>query len=188
MARTFQACPSTGLPSGSGSASRIRPPSSPAPREVAFGPLALGLPAREALGRARSTLESLAIGDLAERDPLRLSGGQGQLVVIASLLAMRPRHLVLDEPTAQLDPHGTGLVGDALRRLAGTGTALLVAEHRTGLLAGLCDRIVVLEGGAIVAEGPAREVLGDERLVGWGVRPPEDVAIERALTPGGVVE
>ena len=59
-------------------------------------------------------------------------------MVIASLLAMRPPHLVLDEPTAQLDPEGTRLVGEALRELAGAGTALLIVEHKTDLLDALC--------------------------------------------------
>ena len=71
--------------------------------------------------------------------------------MIASLLAMRPPHLVLDEPTAQLDPEGTRLVGEALRELAATGTSLLIAEHKTDLLDGLCSRIVAIDGGRIVA-------------------------------------
>jgi energy-coupling factor transport system ATP-binding protein len=100
--------------------------------EVALGPMNLGLPAREIVGRTKRALAVLGVEHLAEREPRRLSGGQAQLVVIASLLAMRPAHLVLDEPTAQLDPEGTRLVGEALRGLAATGTALLIVEHKTG--------------------------------------------------------
>jgi energy-coupling factor transporter ATP-binding protein EcfA2 len=117
--------------------------------EVALGPMNLGLPVHETLQRTREALGLLRIEHLADRPPLRLSGGQGQLVAIASLLAMRPRHVVLDEPTAQLDPEGTRLVGEALRSLAATGTALLVAEHKTDLLDGLCDRALA-DGGRIV--------------------------------------
>src|SRR5207249_349146 len=101
--------------------------------EVALGPMNLGLATRETVERTKAALATLAIADLAEREPRRLSGGQAQLVVIASLLAMRPAHLVLDEPTAQLDPEGTRLVGEALHDLAATGTALLVVEHKTDL-------------------------------------------------------
>ena len=118
-------------------------------------------------------------------EPRRLSGGQGQLVVLASLLAMRPGQLVLDEPTAQLDPEGTRLVGEALRQLAREGTALLIAEHKTELLDGLCDRVVVLADGAIAADGLAAAILADERLPGWGVDPPGRVRLGRAVRAAG---
>jgi len=154
--------------------------------EVALGPMNLGLRVAETIERTREALATLRIGDLAERAPNRLSGGQGQLVAIASLLAMRPRHVVLDEPTAQLDPEGTRLVGEALRTLASVGTALLVAEHKTDLLDGLCRRVVVIDGGRIVLDGPADAVLGDERLESWGVEPPSRVRLARALAARGL--
>ena len=154
--------------------------------EVALGPMNLGLRPRETVERTRTALATLGIEHLAEREPRRLSGGQAQLVVIASLLAMRPPHLVLDEPTAQLDPEGTRLVGEALRELAGAGTALLVAEHKTDLLDGLCGRIVAIEAGRIVADGPAATVLEDPRLVAWGVEAPSRVRLVRALVAEGV--
>lgn len=154
--------------------------------EVAFGPMNLGLTARETVERTKAALATLGIEHLREREPRRLSGGQAQLVVIASLLAMRPAHLVLDEPTAQLDPEGTRLVGEALRELAATGTAMLVAEHKTDLLEGLCSRIVVLDGGRIVLDGEAAEVLGDDRLAAWGVEPPSRIRLARAVGERGL--
>jgi energy-coupling factor transport system ATP-binding protein len=154
--------------------------------EVALGPMNLGLPARETVARTKAALATLGIEDLREREPRRLSGGQAQLVVIASLLAMRPAHLVLDEPTAQLDPEGTGLVGEALRQLAATGTAMLIVEHKTDLLAGLCSRVVVLDGGQIALQGDASSVLADERLPGWGVEPPSWIRLERVLVARGL--
>jgi energy-coupling factor transport system ATP-binding protein len=154
--------------------------------EVALGPMNLGLPSRETVARARTALEMLGIGGLAEREPRRLSGGQAQLVVIASLLAMRPAHLVLDEPTAQLDPEGTRLVAEALRDLAASGTALLVVEHKTDLLDGLCDRVIVVADGAIALDGPARAVLADDRLADWGVEAPARVRLTRALIERGL--
>jgi energy-coupling factor transporter ATP-binding protein EcfA2 len=153
--------------------------------EVALGPMNLGLPVHETLQRTREALAVLRIEHLADRPPLRLSGGQGQLVAIASLLAMRPRHVVLDEPTAQLDPEGTRLVGEALRALAATGTALLIAEHKTDLLDGLCDRVLVVDGGRIALGGAAAEVLEDERLVDLGVEPPARVRLARAVRARG---
>ncbi len=154
--------------------------------EVALGPMNLGLPARETVTRAKAALATLGIEHLAEREPRRLSGGQGQLVVLASLLAMRPGHLVLDEPTAQLDPEGTRLVGEALRQLAAEGTALLIAEHKTELLDGLCHRVVVLADGTIEADGPTADVLDDERLETWGVDPPGRVRLARAAVAAGI--
>jgi energy-coupling factor transport system ATP-binding protein len=154
--------------------------------EVALGPMNLGLPAHETIARVREALARLRIEDLAERDPARLSGGQGQLVAIASLLAMRPRHIILDEPTAQLDPGGTTLVAGALRDLAAAGTALLVAEHKTDLLDELCDRVAVVADGRIVADGPAAAVLGDERMEAWGVGPPSRFRLARALAARGL--
>jgi energy-coupling factor transporter ATP-binding protein EcfA2 len=154
--------------------------------EVALGPMNLGLQARETVDRANAALAVLEIEHLRERDPRRLSGGQAQLVVIASLLAMRPAQLILDEPTAQLDPEGTRLVGEALRRLARIGTAMLVVEHKTDLLAGLASRIVVLDDGRIVLDGETAAVLADERLEPWGVEPPARVRLDRALQARGL--
>ena len=154
--------------------------------EVALGPMNLGLRRRETVERAKSALATLGIQHLAEREPRRLSGGQGQLVVIASLLAMRPGHLVLDEPTAQLDPEGSRLVAEALRELARTGTALLIAEHKTDLLDELCSRILVIDDGRIVLDGPTRDVFEDPGLADRGVDPPARVRLAQALAARGL--
>lgn len=154
--------------------------------EVALGPMNLGLHARETVERTKAALAALGIDHLWEREPRSLSGGQAQLVVIASLLSMRPAHLVLDEPTAHLDPDGTRLVGEALRGLAAAGTALLIVEHKTDLLDGLCSRIVVLDAGRIALDGPTDDVLGDPRLDAWGVEPPSRIRLGRALAARGL--
>ncbi len=154
--------------------------------EVAFGAMNLGLDRLEVAARVNEALESVGIADLAERDPRRLSGGQMQLVAVGGLLAMRPRHLVLDEPTAQLDPEGTQLVGDTLRRLAAAGAGMLITEHDTDLLATLCSRVLVLEGGTIVREGTADEVLDDPALESFGVRPPSRTTLSRAVAAAGM--
>ena len=154
--------------------------------EIALGPMNLGLPVEETVARPREAIARLRLEAIVRRDPQRLSGGQSQLVGIASLLAMRPRHVILDEPTAQLDPAGTRLVGDALRALAETGASLLVAEHKTDLLDGLCSRVVAIDGGRIVRDGPAREVLDDPALAELGVEQPARARLARALAGSGV--
>ena len=117
--------------------------------EVALGPINLGCAAAETVARTEGALARLGISDLAARSPVRLSGGQQQLVAIASMLAMQSRVLVLDEPVAELDPDGRRLVGESLRSLATAGTAILVAEHDTDLLGSVCDRVVRIENGQI---------------------------------------
>jgi energy-coupling factor transporter ATP-binding protein EcfA2 len=157
--------------------------------EVAFGPRNLGFDLAEIVTRVEQSLATLRIGYLAPKDPTRLSGGQAQLVALASVLALRPACLVLDEPTSQLDPEGTRLVGEGIRRLAGeTGSAVLVVEHKTGLIVDVADRAIVLSAGRIVAGGPAREVLASPEVAVLGVDPPPAVRLRRALEAGGVPE
>jgi energy-coupling factor transport system ATP-binding protein len=154
--------------------------------EIALGPVNVGLPVGETVERTRWAMATLRIEALADRDPMRLSGGQAQLVAIASILAMRPRHLVLDEPTAQLDPEGSRLVGDALRALAGTGTALLIAEHRIDLLDAICDRLLVIDAGRIVLDERAPEAFESPALEAAGVEPPSRIRLGRALSARGI--
>jgi energy-coupling factor transporter ATP-binding protein EcfA2 len=154
--------------------------------EVAFGPMNLALPRAEVIDRTWAALQALRIADLVERDPGRLSGGQQQLVAMAGLLAMRPQHLVLDEPTAQLDPEGTRLVADAISKLAAEGASILIAEQKADLLSDICGRVVVLAGGRVALNGTAGEVLADPRLAELGVAEPSLVRLRRAAAAAGI--
>jgi energy-coupling factor transporter ATP-binding protein EcfA2 len=155
--------------------------------EVAFGPRNLALPLTGVVERVEAALALMGIAELAERDPARLSGGQAQLVALASVLALRPAYLILDEPTSQLDPQGTRLVGEALAGLvASTGAGVLLTEHKTDLLWRLAGRVAVLDAGRVVALGAARELLADEHLPAWGVEPPARVRLARAAASAGV--
>jgi len=150
--------------------------------EIAFGPRNLGLELAAIVERVEWAMGLAQVDHLAERQPDRLSGGQAQLVALASVLALRPAILILDEPTSQLDPAGTRLIGQTLAGLAReSGTALLIVEHKTDLLDDLCQRVVVVEQGRIVLNGPAATVLEDGRLEGLGVEPPSRVRMASAL-------
>lgn len=155
--------------------------------EIAFGPCNLGLPAAEVIERVWWALRTVGLETLASRDPARLSGGQGQLVALASVLALRPRYLVLDEPTSELDPVGTQFVAEALERIVReTGAGILLVEHKTDVLARIADEVVVLDHGAVVLSGSAAAVLADPRLAELGVEPPAQVRLERALRASGL--
>lgn len=154
--------------------------------EVAFGPMNLGIPLEAVIRRTEAALDAMAIRSLAERAPERLSGGQQQLVAIAGLLAMSPRHLVLDEPTALLDPAGTRLVSDAIRRLAEGGASILIVEQKVDLLAGVCQRVIALDRARVALEGATRPVLGDARLRALGVAEPSAVRLRRLAAEAGV--
>jgi len=154
--------------------------------EVAFGPANLGVPRAALMERTASALRRLGIEDLAGRDPARLSGGQQQLVAIAGLLAMHPRHLVLDEPTARLDAAGTRLVMDAIGELAATGASILIAEQRTDELSGVCGRVLVIDGGEIVQDGSAHEVLTAPGIRARGIAEPSAIRLARLLQDAGI--
>jgi energy-coupling factor transport system ATP-binding protein len=155
--------------------------------EVAFGPCNLGLAVDEVLERVWRALRAAGIEGLAPRDPARLSGGQSQLVALAGVLALRPRYLILDEPTSELDPAGTALVADAIVRTAReTGAGVLLVEHKTEVLARIADEIVVLDRGRVALSGSTGRVLADPRLAELGVAEPARVRLERELRGAGI--
>ncbi|HKA09706.1 MAG TPA: ABC transporter ATP-binding protein [Candidatus Dormibacteraeota bacterium] len=112
--------------------------------EVAFGPCNLGLPLAEVHERTQAALRILAVEHLAGRNPGHLSGGETQLVALAGLLAVRPGHLVLDEPTSRLDPERSLQVADAIARVAGAGVGVLLTAHDEELLARVCGQVIEL--------------------------------------------
>jgi energy-coupling factor transport system ATP-binding protein len=156
--------------------------------EVGFGPANLGLPVAEVVKRIWWALRAVGIEELAPRDPARLSGGQGQMVALASVLALRPSYLILDEPTSELDPAGTRLVAEALVRVAAeTGAGILIVEHKTDVLEGIADDVAVLERGSEALSGAAATTLADPRLPALGVEPPARARLEHGLREAGIV-
>jgi energy-coupling factor transport system ATP-binding protein len=127
--------------------------------ELAFGLENLGTDRAEMDARIDAILTRLGIAHLADREPFTLSGGEQQRVAIASIVIMGTGLLVLDEPTAQLDPAGTSEVGYLLAELALGGTAILVVEHDPAIL-GRTERMILLEAGAVAGHGRPGYVLG----------------------------
>ena len=161
--------------------------------DVAFGAENLAVPAAEIWPRVREALDDVGLGRLPLDHPTSaLSGGQKQRLALAGILAMRPGLLLLDEPTANLDPAGVLEVRDAVGRcLDKTGATLVVVEHRVGVWKDLVDRIVVLQPGsatdsAVLIDGPPDRVLAEARdmLIGAGVWVPGYVPATRMRTAG----
>ncbi len=118
---------------------------------MAFGLENLGIPRAEMKARVEETLELTGIRHLAERSPYSLSGGQQQRVALASILVMRPRVLVLDEPTSQLDPIGTREVFGVIRATSKQGMTVVLVEHKNRMaFAAFADRVIALCDGEIV--------------------------------------
>ncbi|HEV8488938.1 MAG TPA: ATP-binding cassette domain-containing protein [Candidatus Limnocylindrales bacterium] len=154
--------------------------------ELAFGLENLGVPRSEMDARIEATLDRLGIGHLADREPFALSGGEQQRVAIASIVAMGTRVLILDEPTAQLDPFGTTLVADLLEELARDGSAVLVAEQDPAVLA-RTRRTTVLDHGQVVATADPAVALSPETLEPTGLPSPTIVRLGwmAGLEPAG---
>ncbi len=132
--------------------------------DVAFGPRTLGLPDAEARARARSALEQVGLPPdrFGPRSPFGLSGGEMRRAAISGVLAMDPRMLILDEPTAGLDPRGRHDLMEHLRRLhAHGGLTVALVTHSMDAVEQLGQRLLVLHQGRLVADGPTRAVFRD---------------------------
>ena len=130
--------------------------------DVAFGPLNLGLARDEVTARVRVALAAVRMSHVEDRAPHQLSLGQRRRVAIATVLAMRPRLLVLDEPSANLDPRARRELLEVLDSFART---MLVVTHDLPFAARLCERAVILSGGRVAADGQCAEILADEELL-----------------------
>ena len=156
-------------------------------KEIVFGLENLGLPREEIRRRLEEVIELFDLSEIRDRPPYELSGGQQQRVAIAAVVAMGPEVLVLDEPTAHLDPASSKEVIDLVLKLnRELGTTLILVEHRLELVAPHASRVVVMSGGAVVAEGPPREVLPSPAAEGAGVNLPKVVRLYSSLRSRGL--
>ena len=133
--------------------------------EVAFGPENLGVPRDEIARRVAGALDRVGMGGFRDASPARLSGGEKQRVAIAAALAMRPTVLVLDEPTAALDPPGAAEVLAVLDALKASGeTTIVLVSQDADALAASADRLLVLDAGQVVDTGTPHEIFAGDRL------------------------
>jgi cobalt/nickel transport system ATP-binding protein len=133
--------------------------------EVAFGPLQLRWPKGEIRRRVSETLELMGVAHLKDRSPHRLSGGEKKRVALASVLVLDPEVLLLDEPTAALDPKSQSRLIDFLVEWGGGAKTVIMATQDLGIVEDIADRCFIFQRGRVVAERLPKEVLGDESLL-----------------------
>ena len=147
--------------------------------DVAFGPSNMRLEPEEIRRRVTEALDAVGALHLRGASPFRLSGGQKKRVAIATVLAMEPSVLVMDEPTSNLDPRARRQIIDLIRRFSHT---TLIATHDMEMVLDLCDRTIVMKEGRIVADGSTRHVFGDLALLEeCGLEQPCELRMKRAL-------
>lgn len=133
--------------------------------EIAYGLENLGLDKEEIISKVEKILKLLEIEKLRDRNPYDLSGGQKQRVALASIIAMNPDILVIDEPTSQLDPKGTEDIFKIINLMANEGKTIILVEHKLELIAEYAQNILVLDEGEIILSGKAEEVLNNKILL-----------------------
>jgi cobalt/nickel transport system ATP-binding protein len=133
--------------------------------EVAFGPLQMGWNSDEVISRVNTALETMGIVELRDRPPYRLSGGEKKRVALASVMVLDPEVLLLDEPTALLDPRSQSQLIDLIQNWRGTSKTIITATHQLEILEDIADRVVVLEHGSVTASGSSQEILSNGELL-----------------------
>jgi energy-coupling factor transport system ATP-binding protein len=158
-------------------------------QDVAYGPRNLGLPDDQVVARVEEALRTVGLDParFGDRSPFTLSGGEMRRVALAGILAMRPHALVLDEPTAGLDPRGKEELSTRIEALHGQGMTIVLITHSMDEAARLASRIVVLHQGRVLAEGAPREIFAlDGELRRIGLDQPQAMRLMHALRERGV--
>lgn len=133
--------------------------------DVAFGPMNLGLEYDEVERRIHESLEMVGMSGFEQKTPHHLSGGQQKRVAIAGIIAMKPEIMILDEPTAGLDPEGVDKVLNILNNLNKEGMSIVISSHDIEMVNQFADRIFVLYNGEIIAEGNTHQIFSDKELL-----------------------
>lgn len=130
--------------------------------DMIFAPLNYGLSREEAERRVDAVLEKLGLQELKHRHNHRISGGEKRMAAIATILAMEPEAVLMDEPSSALDPYNRRLVINTIRELRQTK---LITSHDLDMILDTCERVILLSGGAVAADGPADQILRDRALL-----------------------
>lgn len=158
-------------------------------KEIAFGPKQMGLSNEEIALRVRESMEFVGLkGDMVDKSPFDLSGGQKRRVAIASVIAMKPQVLILDEPCAGLDPNGRDSILDMIKEYqCSTGSTVIIVSHSMEDVARLCTKVYVMNGGKVAMSGSVAEVYsrGNE-LKNMGLNVPQVTDIFIKLKERGV--
>lgn len=158
-------------------------------KEIAFGPKQMGLSNEEIALRVRESMEFVGLkGDMVDKSPFDLSGGQKRRVAIASVIAMKPQVLILDEPCAGLDPKGRDSILDMIKEYQrSTGSTVIIVSHSMEDVARLCTKVYVMNGGKVAMSGSVAEVYsrGNE-LKNMGLNVPQVTDIFIKLKERGV--
>lgn len=130
--------------------------------DMLFGPMNYGLSREEAENKADAILQSLGITELKHKYNHRISGGEKRMAAIATILAMEPEAVIMDEPTVALDPYNRRIVMNAIRAMQNTR---VIASHDLDMILDLCDRVILISGGRIAADDTAETILYDKELL-----------------------
>lgn len=133
--------------------------------EVAFAPLQLQWPKEKVLAKVSETLQLMGIAHLRERPPYRLSGGEKKRVALASVIVIDPEVLLLDEPTATLDPRSQSQVIDLIQEWKGSAKTIITATHQLEIVEDIAERVLVLDAGGVAASATPAEILSNHELL-----------------------
>ena len=156
--------------------------------EIAFGLENLALDAEYIRKRVEETLKLLHIEELRDKNPYELSGGQGQKVALASIIAMDPEIMVIDEPTSQLDPKGTEEIFEIIDILKKEGKTIILVEHKLELIAEYAEKVMVLDEGEMILSGNTEDVLKNKILIEKEIGIPQYAALAYRLMDEGKVK
>ena len=156
--------------------------------EIAFGLENLALDAEYIRKRVEETLKLLHIEELRDKNPYELSGGQGQKVALASIIAMDPEIMVIDEPTSQLDPKGTEEIFEIIDILKKEGKTIILVEHKLELIAEYAEKVMVLDEGEMILSGNTEDVLKNKILLEKEIGIPQYTALAYKLMDEGKVK
>ena len=156
--------------------------------EIAFGLENLALDAEYIRKRVEETLKLLHIEELKDKNPYELSGGQGQKVALASIIAMDPEIMVIDEPTSQLDPKGTEEIFEIIDILKKEGKTIILVEHKLELIAEYAEKVMVLNEGEMILSGNTEKVLKNKILMEKEIGIPQYAALAYKLMEEGKVQ